>query len=1009
MALLLERDSSGPISWGQVKAGFWDSLAATRDETFAQNPLNQLRRIDELGSATAIGDPTAPEYVAPTMLPAADARARAQQSGVKLKISDQGITEHALDVLITRQKDQQAREKALTQGPDGFAAGAARLGVAFAASAMDPLNLASAFVPIIPEARAAAWLAERGMAARTGIRAGVGAAEGAVGQALLEPLALLSNKQDQADYTMGNSLQNIAFGGLFGSGVHILGGALMDAAGRGMPAPRAPEAPRGTTGAPFEPSPGPTTRGEPFQPTGEPGAQAINVPPGGFSSADPIARAQEIFGKMRQGALSEEQLRALVRSDPEAARVIGDALTGGNLPAEVAPFRRASQKSQAVTVATKVEPKIGDGMSFTALGKKSDELQARIDVLHDELDAKGVDWEAQKQDPRIKALYEERIAYDTAAGRKGYNGAKNVIERVLRGMPDKTLYASHRSILAERYSLTENSESGAYMMAKYTGKAIDSPATIEKLSRDIAKLIFERDYPGADYFASMESALSGLSDGAKAKIVKEAHDKAVAINEGIRDFFLGKEAASAAPDIAAKMLERKLDAREQNDVIGDAISTVFNPPPENSARFQIGQADWQTRQAAFKTALGQAMDGKQINVDPVFGAAPGARQPMTPEQVTTAAERQARPESARVADFQAAKAADARLAAAPKGELLVQAEEMLAKEEAKLADTLKNLQQSAPLPLKEIGASSLSPQAQGVLQKMYVAASAFKPGFDAALRQIAAATGGTAKLAELKGIGRTLQKIASDYSGDPKGMKDILRGTVEVESAASAQAAIAAIKKNFKVLDKGQRNLLDPAIKPIDGYRDAKFNVDIDGHVAEVQVNLPEMLAAKKQVHKQYEQRSEIERKYAGKEMPAEAQAKIDALNAEMRAVYEPAWASATSASKAGSETGAPLRRADSGSNGRGGSESQHTENGTPGQSGLSETGMPSTSNSSAREPNSGNFMATSDSVVPENGPKGNTLEQRMLAELKPFDDAIADADAMSAGMKAAALCGVRQ
>lgn len=282
----------------------------------------------------------------------------------------------------------------------------------------------------------------------------------------------------------------------------------------------------------------------------------------------------------------------------------------------------------------------------------------------------------------------------------------------------------------------------------------------------------------------------------------------------------------------------------------------------------------------------------------------------------------------------------------------------------------------------DIEASDLAPEKKPVLAKMFANAAERKPAFDAAISDIAAEVGGTPKLAGLKGIGRTIAKIISDYAGDPAGMKDILRATIQVDDAASAQRAIAALQQKFTVLEKGQRNLLDPAVATVDGYRDAKFNVLIDGHVAEVQVNLPEMLAAKKQVHAQYAAREAIVRKALdeNRKLTKKDQAEIDRLNADMRAVYEPAWASALSKSKnAALETGAPLRRAEEGSNLRGGDESQAAHTGTPGESQLpSETGMPSTSKNSQRGENSGDASEsldigkTSDQGIPENTPKVN-------------------------------------
>lgn len=585
MTILLERDSAGPLSWKQVQASMLDNLGATREDTFAQNPFNQLQRIDALGSANSVGDPTAPEYVAPVQLPAADARTRAAQSGVTLKIPDSGINEAALQILISNKKDEAAREKALTSGPQGMLPGAARLATSFAASAMDPLNIASGFIPVIPEARAAALLAERGVAARAAIRAGIGAAEGGVGQALLEPLSLLSHSQDQADYSMGDSLRNIAFGGVFGAGIHVGGGALMDMVGRNLPRP----------GEALPPAIG---GGEPIVPR----ETALGAAP------DPAARAQEIFAQMRRGELSAEQVSALVKSEPDAMALIAKGITPE--VGMAAPFAKLTPEAARARAVAELAPDIKADLLGTAGNRAAPgdvpALRAQVTQLQREVET------LQSED-----------AFKTEAKAQQAAGASR-----------------------------KQAESGA------------------------RKAIADRQ---AEAQAKIDAANAQLDANRQAS---QAEQAAAAVDKG-------EVPAQHEAAVAARAAEHMASAD---------IGNIFSPPPEASARFQIGQADWQTRQTAFSTALGQMMDGRQIDVDPIFASAPGARRPMTPEQVTAAGQRQAQPEGARVADFQAAKAADERLAAAPKGEPLQAAEAAAEQAETAARDVLKNLEQSGMDP-----------------------------------------------------------------------------------------------------------------------------------------------------------------------------------------------------------------------------------------------------------------------------------------------------------------------
>lgn len=212
-------------------------LRAQAQETQLHNPLQALRRLNalnaaELGDEIEQGDPftgTLPVRADVRRADAATARARVQDEGLKLTIPDDGISERALDILMKAKRDEMRRQDVFSRGPQTIGAGAARLGTALIESLFDPLNIASAFIPIVGPARYAAMVARAGSPlARAGVRAQVGALEGAAGAALLEPLIYSAAQAEQLDYTMYDSLANIAFGGLFGGGLHTVGGAVRD-------------------------------------------------------------------------------------------------------------------------------------------------------------------------------------------------------------------------------------------------------------------------------------------------------------------------------------------------------------------------------------------------------------------------------------------------------------------------------------------------------------------------------------------------------------------------------------------------------------------------------------------------------------------------------------------------------------------------------------------------------------------------------------------------------------
>lgn len=158
-----------------------------------------------------------------------EANKRVKDAGVELTIPKDGIVPQALDLMIQNQQDRIARQVAIEASPGG-ARSVAGFGVSFAVSALDPLNIATAFVPVVGEARYTALLAGAGgIFGRSAIRAGVGAAEGLAGSVLAEPLIYGLNQQLQNDYTMVDSLSNIAFGTAFGGGLHVLAGGAGEA------------------------------------------------------------------------------------------------------------------------------------------------------------------------------------------------------------------------------------------------------------------------------------------------------------------------------------------------------------------------------------------------------------------------------------------------------------------------------------------------------------------------------------------------------------------------------------------------------------------------------------------------------------------------------------------------------------------------------------------------------------------------------------------------------------
>lgn len=136
------------------------------------------------------------------------------------------------EILAKQKQEDLIRQDILARAPGGVGSTAAILGASFLRAAMDPLNIASAFVPVVSQARYAGWLARIGP---TGARLGRGTIEGMVGNAMIEPLVAGLSRSQQLDYTMADALVNIGLGGLLGGGLHTIGGRFADAVSRASP------------------------------------------------------------------------------------------------------------------------------------------------------------------------------------------------------------------------------------------------------------------------------------------------------------------------------------------------------------------------------------------------------------------------------------------------------------------------------------------------------------------------------------------------------------------------------------------------------------------------------------------------------------------------------------------------------------------------------------------------------------------------------------------------------
>jgi hypothetical protein len=196
------------------------------EESFDNIPVNDLLHANALSLSRAgprIGRFGTPNPYYSKMLSAEEANER---FGIPDELKfDKPTREREAELLNKWKTETIQRQDVLRRSSQSLAAKTTRVGASFLANALDPINVATAFVPVIGQARFGYLAARLGKVGATAVK---GAAEGAVGATLVEPLHYFESKQEQEDYTGLDSLTNIIFGTVLGGGLHLGVGAIKE-------------------------------------------------------------------------------------------------------------------------------------------------------------------------------------------------------------------------------------------------------------------------------------------------------------------------------------------------------------------------------------------------------------------------------------------------------------------------------------------------------------------------------------------------------------------------------------------------------------------------------------------------------------------------------------------------------------------------------------------------------------------------------------------------------------
>ncbi len=175
---------------------------------FEDTTVGSVHRINAINKARA-------EVEDNEMLTAEEANAKYAQYGVHF---NNPIRKQEAEVIVAQKIKEMAARERLSRSEGTFMSGVASLTGSMVGSLADPINIATMFIPVSKLIPALKGLEATGFIGRTLVRG----ADGVIMNSLVEPLPLYAASIDQRDYTMADSMFNLAAGGAFNAGMGAL-------------------------------------------------------------------------------------------------------------------------------------------------------------------------------------------------------------------------------------------------------------------------------------------------------------------------------------------------------------------------------------------------------------------------------------------------------------------------------------------------------------------------------------------------------------------------------------------------------------------------------------------------------------------------------------------------------------------------------------------------------------------------------------------------------------------
>jgi len=226
--------NANPYSWetsrSYAKVSQLDALGASAGDAWYYSPFDSIKRQAEM--TTAISGPLVDPFSSIEDIRPGPTSKRLTETDWRESVDFRkelnyfdGMTVDAARLLAQRFDARREREWKIAHAPDGFWNTTGQIGTSFVVSALDPINLATAFIPGVNVLAQAVRGKAVANAARRFLVAG---GEGAALTAAVEPIVYNAAQQDQADYTMADSLLAVAFGGSLAGTFGVAAGAVGD-------------------------------------------------------------------------------------------------------------------------------------------------------------------------------------------------------------------------------------------------------------------------------------------------------------------------------------------------------------------------------------------------------------------------------------------------------------------------------------------------------------------------------------------------------------------------------------------------------------------------------------------------------------------------------------------------------------------------------------------------------------------------------------------------------------